>query len=71
VRFVGDNFCLKLVIDLRETTCLPSGVLGVLVQLHTGVSEVYLAYASGDVAEIMSVTQLNRMIHVNEVEVEL
>ena len=51
--------------------CLPSGVLGVLVQLHTGVSEVYLAYASGDVAEIMSVTQLNRMIHVNEVEVEL
>lgn len=69
-RFVGDNSCLKLMIDLRETTYLPSSVLGVLVQLHTGGCEVHLVNASDDVAEVMQVTQLNRMIHVNEVEVE-
>ena len=68
-RFVGDNSCLQLVIDLRSTTYLPSSVLGVLVQLHNGGCEVHLANASEDVAEVMQVTQLNRMIHVNEVEV--
>lgn len=68
-RFVGDNSCLKLVIDLRDTKYLPSSVLGVLVQLYNGGCEVHLANASEDVAEVMQVTQLNRMIHVNEVEV--
>lgn len=68
-RFVGDKSCLKQVIDLCETTYLPSSVLGVLVQLHTGGCEVHLANASGDVAEAMQVTQLNWMFHVNEVEV--
>jgi anti-anti-sigma factor len=68
-RFVGDNECLKLVIDLRETTYLPSSVLGVLIQLHNAGCEVHLANASEDVAEVMQVTQLNRMIHVNETEV--
>ncbi|NQV28893.1 MAG: STAS domain-containing protein [Rhodopirellula sp.] len=68
-RFVGDHECLKLVIDLRNTTYLPSSVLGVLVQLHNQGCEVHLANASDDVAEVMRVTQLNRLIHVNEVEV--
>lgn len=68
-RFVGDNSCLKLIIDLRHTTYLPSSVLGVLVQLHNQGCEVHLANASDDVAEVMQVTQLNRMIHVNESEV--
>ena len=56
MRFVGDNFCLKLVIDLREMTCLSSSVLDVLVQLHTGGCEVHPASASGDVAKVMQVT---------------
>lgn len=68
-RFVGDNECLKLVIDLRRTTYLPSSVLGVLVQLHNQGCEVHLANASEDVAEVMRVTQLDRMIHVNQMEV--
>ena len=68
-KFVGDNACLKLVIDLRDTTYLPSSVLGVLVQLRNQGCEVHLANASEDVAEVMQVTQLNTMIHVNETEV--
>jgi anti-anti-sigma factor len=68
-RFVGDNTCLKLVIDLRDTTYLPSSVLGVLVQLHNQGCEVHLANASEDVVEVMQVTQLSRLIHVNETEV--
>lgn len=68
-RFVGDNSCLKLIIDLRHTTYLPSSVLGVLVQLHNQGCEVHLANASEDVAEVMQVMQLNRMIHVNNTEV--
>jgi anti-anti-sigma factor len=68
-RFVGDNACLKLVIDLRDTTYLPSSVLGVLIQLRNQGCEVHLANASDDVAEVMQVTQLNTMIHVNQTEV--
>lgn len=68
-RFVGDNSCLKLVIDLRDTTYLPSSVLGVLVQLHNQGCEVHLANASEDVVEVMQVTQLSRLVHVNEIEV--
>lgn len=68
-RFVGDNSCLQLVIDLRNTTYLPSSVLGVLVQLHNQGCEVHIANASVDVVEVMQVTQLNRLIHVNEIEV--
>ena len=69
-RFVGDNACLKLVIDLRDTKYLPSSVLGVLVQLRNQGCEVHLANASVDVAEVMQVTRLDTMIHVNETEVE-
>jgi anti-sigma B factor antagonist len=68
-RFVGDNACLKLVIDLRDTTYLPSSVLGVFVQLRNQGCEVHLANASADVAEVMQVTHLDTMIHVNETEV--
>lgn len=68
-RFVGDNSCLQLVIDLRNTTYLPSSVLGVLVQLHNQGCEVHIANASEDVVEVMQVTQLSRLIHVNETEV--
>lgn len=68
-RFVGDNECLKLVIDLRDTTYLPSSVLGVMVQLRNGGCEVHLANASEDVAEVMRVTQLDTMIRVNQTEV--
>ena len=68
-RFVGDNSCLKLVIDLRDTSYLPSSVLGVLVQLRNQGCEVHLSNASEDVVEVMQVTQLNRLIHVNETEV--
>jgi anti-sigma B factor antagonist len=70
LRFVGDHSCLKLVIDLRDTTYLPSSVLGVLVQLHNHGCEVHLANASDDVVEVLQVTQLVRMIHVNETIVE-
>ena len=68
-KFVGDNACLKLVIDLRETKYLPSSVLGVLVQLRNQGCEVHLANASVDVAEVMQVTRLDTMIHVNKTEV--
>lgn len=70
LRFVGDHSCLKLVIDLRETSYLPSSVLGVLVQLHNHGCEVHLANASDDVVEVLEVTQLIKMIHVNETEVD-
>jgi len=70
LRFVSDHSCLKLAIDLRETIYLPSSVLGVLVQLHNHGCEVHLANASDDVVEVLEVTQLNRMIHVNETEVD-
>lgn len=69
-RFVGDNACLKLVIDLRDTKYLPSSVLGVLVQLRNQGCEVHLANASVDVADVMQVTRLDTMIHVNETEVD-
>ncbi|MGZ0173495.1 MAG: STAS domain-containing protein [Planctomycetales bacterium] len=70
-RFVGKHACLKLTIDLRDTTYLPSSVLGVLVQLHNQGCEVHLANASEDVAEVIQVTRLNQMIHVNETKVGL
>lgn len=70
LRFVGAHSCLKLAIDLRETIYLPSSVLGVLVQLHNHGCEVHLANASDDVAEVLRVTQLDTMIHVNKTEVD-
>lgn len=69
-RFIGDNECLKIVIDLRNTSYLPSSVLGVMVQLHNLGCEVQLANASDDVAEVLQITQLIQMIHVNEIEVD-
>ena len=42
-----------------------------LVQLRNHGCEVHLANASDDVVEVMQVTQLIRLIHVNETEVSL
>lgn len=69
-RFIGEQECLKIVIDLRDTTYLPSSVLGVMVQLHNQGCEVNLANASDDVAEVLEITQLDRMIHVNKIDVD-
>lgn len=69
-KFVGDTECLKLVIDLRDTQYLPSSVLGALIQLHNQGTEVHLANAGESVVEVLQVTQLSRMIHSNEVDVD-
>ncbi len=69
-RFASANSCLKLAIDVAAHPYLPSSVLSLLIRLHTqeGV-EVHLVNAPEAVVEIINITQLNRMLHVNELEI--
>ena len=69
-RFVSAYSCLKIAIDVSGHPYLPSSVLSLLIRLHTqeGV-EVHLVNAPEAVVEIINVTQLNRMLHVNELEI--
>jgi anti-anti-sigma factor len=69
-RFVSTYSCLKIAIDCSDYPYLPSSVLGLLVRLHTqeGV-EVHLANAPAQVIEIIRVTRLDRMLHVNDLEI--
>lgn len=69
-RFVSAYNCLKIAFDVSEHPFLPSSVLSLLIRLHTqeGV-EVHIVNASEAIVEIINVTQLNRLMHVNEIEI--
>ena len=67
--FVTRNDCQKLVFDLASTVYLPSNVIGMLASLRAKGIEVHLANASADIVNVMEVMGLNKLIHVNEIEI--
>ena len=69
-RFVSTFSCMKIAIDVSADPYLPSSVLGLLVRLHTqeGV-EVHLVNAPAEVVEIIHITRLDRMLHLNDIEI--
>ncbi len=69
VQFVGQVECLKLAIDLTDMKYVPSSVLGIFARLAGQGIEVHLVHASPDIVEVLEVTRLNRIMHVNEIDV--
>ncbi|MEZ6061264.1 MAG: STAS domain-containing protein [Planctomycetaceae bacterium] len=67
-QFLFDNDCRVLIIDLLKTKYLPSAVLGVLTLVKRGGADLHLVNAPEEVVEIMQVTKLNTLIHVNEIQ---
>lgn len=67
-RFVGQVECLKLAIDLSAMRYIPSSILGIFARLPGQGIEVHLAGASPDIIEVLQVTQLDRILHVNKIE---
>jgi len=66
--FLFANDCGVLIIDLTGTKFLPSSVLGVLTVICKGGTELHLVNAPDEVVDVMQVTKLDSMIHVNEIQ---
>jgi anti-anti-sigma factor len=69
VQFAGQVECLKLAIDLTGMRYVPSSVLGIFARLSGQGIEVHVVGASSDIVEVLEVTRLNRIMHVNEIDV--
>lgn len=68
--FLFDNDCHQLLIDLKNVSYLPSVLLGVLATIARGGAHTHLVNAAPDIVEVMSITQLNKLMHVNEIDLD-
>jgi anti-anti-sigma factor len=66
VELVGQTPCRVLVFDMHGVWFLPSKVLGALLALRSYVDRVELRNLSDDVHEVLRVTQLDEVFHIDE-----
>lgn len=66
---VQSHECRKLAVDLTGVTLIPSGLLGMLASLREMDIEVHLYNASDDVREVLSITRLDTILTLHEVDV--
>ena len=66
IELIGHNQCRVLVFDMRSVWFLPSKVLGALLSLRSFVERVELHNLSDDVHDVLRVTQLDQMFHIDE-----
>jgi anti-sigma B factor antagonist len=67
---ISEHGCRSLALDLTGVRIVPSGLLGLLASVHQKGVEVHLYNANDDVREVLEITQLDRVLHLHEVEVE-
>lgn len=61
--------CRIVAVDLTGVRLLPSGLLGLLASLRSSGAEVQLYNPSPDVREVLSITNLDKLMNIREVEV--
>jgi anti-anti-sigma factor len=66
VELVGQMQCQALVFDMQGVWFLPSKVLGALLSLRNFVQRIELHNLSDDVHEVLRVTQLDEVFHIDE-----
>ena len=59
-----------LAVDLTGVRLIPSGLLGLMASMRSHGVEVHVCNPSEDVREVLSVTNLDRLMPVREVEIE-
>lgn len=66
---VTEHACQTLAIDLTGVKIVPSGMLGILASFHNQGVDVHLYNASEEIREVIEITNLDRILHLHEVEV--
>ena len=68
-RLIRENDCEELIFDLTGVRMIPSGMLGVLASMRNLCATVSVCNPSPDIREVLATTQLDKIIHIREVEV--
>lgn len=61
--------CTMLAVDLTGVRLMPSGLLGLLTSIRRRGIDVHLYNPSGDVREVLSITNLDKLMPIHDVEV--
>ncbi len=67
---VDRTHCQRLAVDLTGVKLVPSGLLGLLASIRRRGVDVHLYNPSPDVREVLSVTNLDRLMPVHDVAFE-
>jgi anti-anti-sigma factor len=67
---IDRNDCKTLAVDLTGVRLMPSGLLGLLTSIRRRGIDVHLYNPSPDVREVLSVTNLDKLMPVHDVEVD-
>jgi anti-anti-sigma factor len=62
--------CKVLGVDLTGVKLVPSGLLGLLASIRRRGVEVHIYNPSTDVREVLTVTNLDKLMPVHEIEIE-
>jgi anti-sigma B factor antagonist len=68
VALIAREKCRVLAFDLTGVRLIPSGLLGLLASIRQLGAEVHLYNPSDDVREVLSVTNLDRLMPVHEID---
>ena len=68
VALIAREHCRVLAFDLTGVKLIPSGLLGLLSSIRQLGAEVHLYNPSDDVREVLSVTNLDRLMPIFEVD---
>ena len=68
LELIEQNHCRTLVLDMRGVWFLPSRTLGAILSLKKSVERVELHNVSDELREGLRVTQLDKMLHVQEAD---
>ena len=66
VELIKLNHCRVLILDMQGVWFLPSKSLGALLAFRRIVDRVELHHVSAEVREVLRVTQLDQMFHIDE-----
>jgi len=70
VALIAREHCRVLAFDLTGVKLIPSGLLGLLASVRQLGTEVHLYNPSADVREVLSVTNLDRLMPVHDIDLD-
>ena len=70
LRLIEETNCEVLAFDLAGVKLIPSGLLGLLASVRQHDVEVHLYNPSEDVREVLSVTGLDQIMPIHDIDVE-
>lgn len=67
---IRDHQCKVLAFDLTGVVLVPSGLLGLLASMRREGLQIHLYNPSDDVREVLSVTHLDQVMPVHELDID-